>query len=132
VLVRLAGLTVALPPMTALLIARLPDTGLDKSLVFTLVFVFQGLHATANTIGSSTYLMELSSSIERVLYMGFAHGVVGLALFASPLGGAVVDAWGYEPLFGLSLVCGLIALALTLGLEEPRRKRLTSFISSST
>ena len=122
-LVRLAALTVLLPPATALLIAFLPDRGLDKSAIFTLVFMFLGLHVTASGIGSSNYLLELTPSIERVLYVGFAHGVVGLALFFSPLGGAVADWLGYEELFFFSLGCGLIAIAFALRIEEPRKKK---------
>lgn len=121
-LVRLAALTILLPPATALIIVSLPDWGLDKSAIFTLVFMFQGLHVTASGIGSSNYLLELASSVDRVLYVGFAHGVVGLALFASPLGGAIADWLGYEELFFFSLVCGLIAVVSALRLEEPRKK----------
>jgi MFS family permease len=84
------------------------------------VFVFQGLHATANTIGTGNYVLELAPSIERVLYIGLAHGIVGLTLFASPLSGLVVDWLGFAPLFLFSLVCGLVAVVLSMGLQEPR------------
>lgn len=119
-LTRLAALTVMLPSAAALLIAHLPGSGPDRSLVFALVFVFQGLHATTNTIGTGNYVLELAPSIERVLYIGLAHGVVGLALFASPLSGLAVDWLGFEPLFLFSLACGLVAVVLSLNLQEPR------------
>jgi hypothetical protein len=120
-LMRLAAFTAVLPPIAALLLALLPTSGLDKGLAFALIFLFQGIHTTANVIGSSTYLLEVASSIERVLYIGFAHGVVGLAVFTSPLGGAIVDGIGFEPLFLVSLGGGLSALAISLFLEEPRK-----------
>jgi MFS family permease len=86
------------------------------------VFIFHGLHRTANGIGGSNYLLELTPSIERVLYVGFAHGVVGLAFFASPLGGAIADWLGYQELFFFSFACGLIAIIFALRLEEPRMR----------
>jgi MFS family permease len=122
-LVRLAALTAALPAAIALFFALLQKTALDMSLFFALVFVFRGLHATANSIGVHNYVLELVPSIERVLYVSFAHGVVGLALLVSPLGGAIVDWLGFKPLFLFSLACGLIAVLFSLGLGEPRKER---------
>ena len=55
------------------------------------------------------------------LYISLAHGIVGLALFVSPLGGAIVDWLGFEPLFLFALICGLVAVILSLGLGEPRK-----------
>jgi predicted MFS family arabinose efflux permease len=120
-LMRLAAVSAVLPPLAALLIAHLPGSGTDKDLVFALIFLFQGIHTTANVIGSTTYLLEVASAVERVLYIGFAHGVVGLAVFTSPLGGAIVDGVGFEALFLVSLVGGLGAAAVSLGLDEPRK-----------
>jgi MFS family permease len=119
-LVRLAALTAVLPPAAALLLAYVSGPTLDRSVLFTLVFVLQGLHATAHAIGSSNYLLELGPAAERVTYVSFAHGVIGLAVLASPLGGAVVDWMGFESLFALSLACGLVAAGLSMGLGEPR------------
>jgi MFS family permease len=118
---RLAALTSILPPFVALLIASLPGPAVDKSMVFTLVFLLQGFHTTADSIGRLTYLMELSSTIDRVVYIGVANGVFGLALLTLPLGGVIVDRWGYGPVFWVSMVGGLAALVLSLNLKEPRR-----------
>jgi MFS family permease len=120
-LVRLAALTAALPPLAALFLDQVGGPALDRGTVFTAVFVFQGLHATAHSIGSNNYLLELGPAAERVTVVSFAHGVIGLAVLASPLGGAIVNWVGFEPLFVLSLVCGLVAVGLSVGLEEPRR-----------
>jgi MFS family permease len=120
---RLAALTLVLPSSLALLISHLPTVGLEKDLIFVLVFVFQGLHATAYNIGGSNFLLDLAPSSQRALYIGFAHGLVGAAIFASPLGGAIVDLLGFEPLFLFSLAFSLIAVALSLRLDEPRRRQ---------
>lgn len=119
-LVRLAALTALLPPTAALVLPHLTRPPLDQSGPFTSIFVFQGLHAAAHSIGSNNYLLEMGSSNERVTYVSFAHSVVGLALLGSPLGGAIVDWTGFEPLFVISLVSALAAVILSLGLRELR------------
>jgi MFS family permease len=122
-LVRLAALTAALTPASALFLAYVDGRALDQGFFFTLVFVLQGLHATAHTIGSNNYLLELGPAAERVTYVSLANGVIGLAVLASPVGGATVDWVGFEALFALSLGCGIVALGLSIGLGEPRENR---------
>jgi hypothetical protein len=124
-LVRLAALTAALPPAAALILARLVGPTVERSAWFTSIFVLQGLHVTASSIGGNNYLLEMGSSSERVTYISFAHGVIGLALLGSPLGGAFVDWGGCEPLFAVSLVSALAAVTLSLGLREPRESHGT-------
>lgn len=121
-LMHLVALTALLAPALALLVAHLPEMGLDKSLIFTLVFVLSGAHQPASFIGSSNYLLELAPAGERAMYVGFTNTIIGLAVFTSPVGGAIVDALGFEPLFLFSLACSLVAVVLSLGLEEPRAK----------
>jgi MFS family permease len=91
-------------------------------LIFALVFVIQGVHNTARAIGSINFLLELAPPIERAIYVGAANGAVGLAVFLSPLGGAIVDWLGFESLFLFSLAWSLIAVVLSLSLEEPRNE----------
>jgi len=131
-LMQLVALTASLAPAFALLIIHLPDIGLDKSLIFTLVFVLYGAHQTAAFIGGGNYLLELAPASERVMYVGFTNTTIGLAVFTSPVGGAIVDWLGFEVLFLFSLACALIALFLSLGLEEPRERFLTEKVLSVT
>lgn len=121
-LLRLASLTLVAAPGAALLIMILPDTALEKSILLAVVFVFVGVQTSARAIGAINYVLELAPEGERVVYVGFAHGVVGVAFFTSPLGGAIVDWTGMGALFAVSLAGGLIALAFSLRLEEPRRR----------
>lgn len=121
-LMRLVALTALLAPALALLVAHLPEMGPDKSLIFTLVFVLSGAHQPASFIGSSNYLLELAPAGERAMYVGFTNTTIGLAVFTSPVGGAIVDWLGFEPLFFFSLACSLVAVVLSLGLDEPRDK----------
>jgi MFS family permease len=119
-LMRFVALTAVLAPSLALIVAYLPAAGLDKGLIFTLVFVCAGAHQTASFIGGGNYLLELAPAGQRAMYIGFANTAIGVAVFASPLGGAIVDWLGFEPLFFFSLACSLMAVLLSLGLEEPR------------
>jgi predicted MFS family arabinose efflux permease len=125
-LLRLAAATAGLPAGLALAVAWLPPLGLETYELFALVFLFQGLHKTITFIAGSNYVLELAPSIERVLYVGFANGLVGLTLFATPLGGALADWLGFRPLFLFALLCGLAAVALALRLEEPRKTRIVA------
>jgi MFS family permease len=119
---RLAALTSALPAIAALSVALAPGINSGHSIVFGLVFLSQGLHVAAGSIGSINYLLELAPTTERPLFVGFANGVVGLAIFASPVGGILVDAAGFEALFVFALVCALCAIRFSLGLDEPRTR----------
>lgn len=119
-LVRLAALTAVLPPAAALLAGRLAGPVLAHGGLFTSIFVFQGLHGTAHSIGSGNYLLELGSANEQVTYVSFAHGLIGLALLGSPLAAALVNWMGFDALFATSLMCGLTAVTLSLNLGEPR------------
>jgi len=122
-LMRFVALTALLAPALALLINHLPGGGLDKSIIFTLVFVSVGAHQTVAFIGGGNYLLELAPAGERAMYIGFTNTTIGLAVFASPLGGAIVDWLGFDRLFLFSLACGLVAVLFALGLEEPREKQ---------
>ncbi len=124
-LVHLAALSAVLPPAATLLIAHLGGPTLELGALFTAIFVFQGLHTTAHSIGSSNYLLELGSESQRVTYVSAAHGLVGIALLGSPLGGAMVDWMGFDLLFAVSLVSSLVAAFLSLDLREPREALAT-------
>jgi len=121
-LMRLTAASAILPPALALLIPSLVQPGVDASLLFALVFVFQGAHVMADGIGSINYVMEIAPPVERPTYIGLANGVAGVAVLASPLGGALVDLLGFRALFTLSLVCALVAVLLSLRLDEPRER----------
>lgn len=120
--VRFAALTALLVPATALLVAFVPGLGASRVTVFGLVFVLQGIQVSGRVIGGTNYLLELTPSIERVLYIGVAHGVLGIVFFMSPLGAAIVDVLGFLPLFVVALVAGLVAVLMSLTLEEPRQR----------
>ena len=122
-LVRLAALTAALPPAAALALSHLTGTSLDQGALFTIIFALQGLHATAHSIGSNNYLLEIGSPAQRVTTIALAHGVIGFALLGSPLSSVIVNQMGFAPLFAISMFSTLTAIVLSLGLDEPRRSQ---------
>ncbi len=120
-LLRLTALMAASVPALTLLIICLPETGLEKSLLFTLVFVLSGAYQTAAFIGMGNYLLEVAPAGRRALYIGFTNTCMGIAVFISPLGGAIVDLLGFTSLFSFALGCSLVAVLLAFGLKEPRQ-----------
>jgi MFS family permease len=119
-LVRLMAMLSLLPPLLAIWLPRAPSVGMAQAILFTLVFVFYGLQTSADVIGSYNYVMELAPTAERAIYIGFANGVAGLVFFMSPVAGAMVDRFGFTPLFVFTASCAIIAWYLSLGLHEPR------------
>ncbi len=119
---RLAALTAMLTPAAALLVAFAPGLGPARPMAFGLVFILQGIQVSARVIGGTNYLLEQTASIERVLYIGVAHGVLGMVFFMSPVGAAIVDNLGFVALFLVALAAGLVSIALSLTLEEPRHR----------
>jgi MFS family permease len=120
-LTRLAAVTVAMLPCLALLVGRIFMDGFSTSLIYVSVFMLMGLHRAAIIIGGSNYVLDLAPPAQRPMYVGLSNGLAGLALFLSPLGGVLVDQFGFEILFIAAAVCGLLAAGLSLGLVEPRQ-----------
>jgi MFS family permease len=120
-LMRLAALTAGGLPLLALLIALLAQSGSGGTLAFAAVFIMVGIHRAAIVIGSSSYVMDYAPAALRPTYLGLGYGLVGLALFLSPLAGALADRFGFGSLFGLAALCGLAASVLSLRMVEPRR-----------
>lgn len=122
-LVRVMAMLSVVPPLLAIWLPRLPSEGISNAVVFTLVFVFYGLQTSADVIGSGNFVMELAPAAERAIYIGFANGVAGLVFFMSPVAGAMVDRFGFLPLFVFAAACAIIAWYLSLELNEPRSSR---------
>lgn len=123
-LLRLMSVVSVLPPTLAIWIASGRVGGPSPSLWFALVFVSYGLQTSADIIGSYNYVMELAPSVERAIYIGFANGLAGLVFLLSPVAGALVDGFGFEPLFVFAASCAMIAAYLSFQMVEPRSRLL--------
>jgi MFS family permease len=119
-LLRLMSILSLVPPGLAFLSASGGMGGGSPALSFALVFVFYGLQTSADIIGSYNYVMELAPALERAIYIGFANGLAGLVYLLSPAAGALVDAFGFRPLFLFAGSCAMIATYLSFRLVEPR------------
>lgn len=87
---------------------------------FALVFVLGGLAAGSGRIVNNNMLLTIAPAAERASYIGFLNTVLGLVLFVPPLGGALIDAVGFEPLFVTSLLLGVVALAASTRMSGQR------------
>lgn len=84
-------------------------------LAYGLVFVLQGAVVTGSEIGCLSLVLDVSPAAERPLYVGLINTVLGVVSLASAAEGWVVQMWGLNALFALSLVClSLSAVFLTL------------------
>ena len=90
------------------------------SLLFSLVFLLRGAAESAGTIGNTSYLLLISPREQRPTYVGLNNTILGLTSFLPALGGLLVEALGYQVIFGV--VAGMVALAVPLlwGLADAR------------
>jgi MFS family permease len=111
-------------PLTALAIVPLAELwpGLREFApgLFALVFVLSGCAKSGVMIGNINFLLEIAPADNRSLYIGFTNTIIGIALLASSVGGLIVDLVGFTVLFSLALAFYVLALFLTLRLQEPR------------
>ena len=66
--------------------------------------------------------MELAAPESRTVYMGLSNTLMGVATFFPVLGGLLIGAIGYLPMFALTAAFALAGMLMTFGLPEPRAK----------
>jgi hypothetical protein len=87
---------------------------------FALVFVLGGLAGGSGRIVNNNMLLTIAPPAERASYVGFLNTVLGLVLFVPPLGGALADVVGFEPLFVASLALALMGLLASTRMSATR------------
>lgn len=90
------------------------------------LFLLDGAVRPAYALVGTNFLLELVPEAERPLYLGLSNTLVGVVVLISGFGGVVVDLFGFAGLFLLAFVLCLTAYGWTLGLPEPRVKRVRS------
>ncbi|RME83520.1 MAG: MFS transporter, partial [Caldilineae bacterium] len=89
---------------------------------FYLAFALVSLAHAGEYIADQNIAMEFGTDADRPTYIGMSKTLTGPFLLVSPvIGGTLVEVWGYESMFSLSLAIALIAYALIRFLVvEPR------------
>ena len=123
-LVRISNLVGMAMPIAALAMPSLsrfvPSLSGTIPYLFAVIFVAMGSYRAGTTIGNVNYLLEIAPAEERPLYIGFTNTVLGVAMFASAVGGLIVDLAGFAVLFWLALIFYGLAFLLSCRLREPR------------
>ena len=92
---------------------------------FTLAFVILGAGVIGADVGFLSLLLDIAPATERPLYVGLINTVLGVVCLLLVAGGWVVQQWGMNALFVLSLVCAAAALACVLRVRDPARAEVS-------
>lgn len=93
--------------------------------LFSVVFALSGVHVAAINVSSLNVLLEFAPGMEeRPTYVGLGTTSLAPVAFAAPLlAGLMVDAVGFESVFGLAALFGLVGLSLLLTrVRDPRHQ----------
>jgi MFS family permease len=85
------------------------------------VFLIGATASSASVMFNDTTLLSIAPNGERPTYFGFLNTLAGLASFVLPLGGVILDAWGYLPLFSFSATVALGAFIAAVRLSATVR-----------
>lgn len=94
--------------------------------LFSLVFALAGVQLAAIDVSGFNVLLEFAPGVgERPTYVGLGNTLVAPVAFAAPLlAGVMADALGFESVFGVAALFGLVALGLLLArVRDPRHER---------
>ncbi|HOJ93512.1 MAG TPA: MFS transporter [Dictyoglomaceae bacterium] len=89
-----------------------------------LVYILLGMANSSASVGDQTLSLDLVPKDKKELFLGSLNLIVSPFAFISPLiAGKIVDFWGFEMLFSISLILSLITLCFLLRtVSDPRRK----------
>lgn len=110
-----------LPPLlgSATLRDRLPAGETTNLIVFSIVFAAWGVASAGLDLAAPAIQSALTTPRER----GAAHFITGIALAAAtlalPLGGLIIDRFGFSFLFITALISGLVTLLAGGLIDEP-------------
>lgn len=78
--------------------------------LFPLAFAAIGAALAAQSRGNSGYLSALAPRHLQAAYAGLTNSVLVVIAFSPMVGGAIIERFGYEALFGTAIVLGLAAV----------------------
>jgi MFS family permease len=116
------GLSI-LPPLLALGAAPLLGV-LGKGVLYyyLLVYLFLGIYVGASSWPFFTWIMEHAPEAQRPLYIGLINTLSAIVMFASALGGVIVNAFSFQAAFVTAAFVAIAAYALSLSLPDTRRR----------
>jgi MFS family permease len=123
------GLTALSAPLVALLIPLLASwqpLAVQAPHAFAVVFALSSISQMGLFLSQSSYVLDIAPAEDRPLYVGLANTLSGLAVFASAVGGLIVDLAGLVALFGVAAALYGGALLLASTLREPRESEVAS------
>ncbi len=118
----MAGLQM-LVPLLAIGTALIPFSELFLLVLFTLVFLLQGIADGSLMLGIANFVLEIAPASERSAYIGLANTLAGVLILYPLAGGWIAAHSGYPTVFAIS--AGSIALGglVASRLPNPRRAR---------
>lgn len=118
-LVLIAGVAATVAANVLALAAQSPE-------VFRVVFALSGVQVAAINVSALNVLLEFAPvADEQPTYVGLGNTSVAPITFVAPLmAGMMADVLGFEPVFFIAALFGMIALGLLLGwVRDPRHER---------
>ncbi len=73
------------------------------------LFFLRGLFAPVGRVAGLNLLLEIAPPDDRSLYLGFSNTLLGVVLLFSTLGGALMDFFGIQVLFLVTIAVNLLA-----------------------
>jgi MFS family permease len=125
---RVARLLGAVEPLAVLLFGLLArgiwgsEVPVIVGALFAVPFSLQGLAISADNISRTSYLYDIAPDQERPTYIGLSNTLLGPLQFLPTLGGLLVQAIGFPPIFVLATLCALWSYFLSRdmdGAEKP-------------
>ncbi|MBI2940724.1 MAG: MFS transporter [Chloroflexi bacterium] len=117
-----AVLTMLGPGVGLLTLVGRDALGWWTPVVVAVCFLSVGISFSVNLLGYMNYVLAIAPLDQRATYAGLFNTLNGLLLVVPPLAGLLLGIAGYGALFGASLGCMVIALAIASQLTEPQRE----------
>jgi MFS family permease len=116
-----AGLGVSLPLLALAMLGIGPGLPPDLRIaLFSVVFVAMGAMTNAVAAGFTNYLLDISPAEERTTYVGFANTFNGLILVTPLIGGWILGALSWVPLFAVTAAAAGVGFAASFSMTETR------------
>jgi MFS family permease len=122
IVIRITLLLALVPPALGLLL-NLVGPGGGAILTVGNILIFAAIGATDGSflLGFLQYIMEIAPDVERTAYTGLANTIGGVTVFASLIGGVLLQATSYPVLFIAAALGPAIGLIVAWRLPKAQR-----------